>query len=74
MIFAGLFLLASLGLAHLNGQVNLGTPSWLWFTLFVGANLTFTGLLHLLPVSCGQICWRVHAGMNMNGPVPISGN
>ncbi len=44
MMFAGLFVLASLGLAQFNGQVQLGQVSWLWFTLFVGANLTIAGL------------------------------
>ena len=42
--FAGLFVLASLVLAH---YVNL---NWLWFTAFVGANLlqsSFTGFCPL---------------------------
>lgn len=37
---AGLFILASLALAHFH------SPYWLWFTAFVGANLfqsSFTG-------------------------------
>ena len=44
MMFAGLFILVSLGLAHMSGAANLGTMSWLWLTLFVGANLTIAGL------------------------------
>ncbi len=44
MMFAGLFVLASLGLAQANGQVELGQVGWLWFTLFVGANLTIAGV------------------------------
>jgi len=44
MTFAGLFVLVSLGLAHVGGQINLGNISWLWVTLFVGANLTFAGV------------------------------
>jgi len=44
MMFAGLFILVSLGLAHMSGAANLGAMSWLWLTLFVGANLTIAGL------------------------------
>lgn len=44
MTFAGLFVLVSLGLAHMGGQVNLATMSWLWMTLFVGVNLTIAGV------------------------------
>ncbi|MCA8955278.1 MAG: DUF2892 domain-containing protein [Planctomycetes bacterium] len=36
---AGFFILLSLGLSWGLGQVDLATPSWLWFTAFVGANL-----------------------------------
>ncbi len=44
MRFAGLFILASLALAHWH------SPNWLWFTAFVGANLlqaSFTGFCPL---------------------------
>ena len=44
MRFAGLFILASLALAHYH------SPNWLWFTAFVGANLlqaSFTGFCPL---------------------------
>lgn len=44
MRFAGLFILASLALAHYH------SPYWLWFTAFVGANLlqaSFTGFCPL---------------------------
>jgi hypothetical protein len=44
MRFAGLFILASLLLAHYI------SPNWLWFTAFVGANLfqaSFTGFCPL---------------------------
>jgi len=44
MMFAGLFILVSLGLAHIGGTINLAGISWLWLTLFVGANLTFAGV------------------------------
>ncbi|MBS1963571.1 MAG: DUF2892 domain-containing protein [Bdellovibrionales bacterium] len=42
--FAGVFILASLALAHFV------SPNWLWFTAFVGANLlqsAFTGFCPL---------------------------
>ena len=35
---AGTFILASLALAHWH------SPNWLWFTVFVGANLLQSGL------------------------------
>ena len=44
MRFAGLFILASLALAHWH------SPNWLWFTAFVGANMlqaSFTGFCPL---------------------------
>ncbi|HPG02425.1 MAG TPA: DUF2892 domain-containing protein [Beijerinckiaceae bacterium] len=44
MRFAGLFVLASLALAHWH------SPNWLWFTAFVGANMlqaSFTGFCPL---------------------------
>ncbi len=41
---AGLFIMLSLLLAHLNGQADLSKLSWLWFTAFVGANLFQSGL------------------------------
>ena len=44
LIFAGVFILASLALAHWH------SPNWLWFTAFVGANLlqaSFTGFCPL---------------------------
>jgi len=53
MMFAGLFILLSLILAHVSGQVDLTRPSWLWFTAFVGFNLfqsSFTGFCPLAKV------------------------
>jgi len=41
---AGLFILVSLALAHFQGQIDLSKVSWLWFTIFVGANLFQSGL------------------------------
>ena len=43
---AGFMVMLSLALAHFTGQVDMGSPSWLWLTAFVGANLfqsAFTG-------------------------------
>ncbi|MDA5093549.1 DUF2892 domain-containing protein [Aliiroseovarius sp. KMU-50] len=51
MSIAGLFILISLLLAHLNGQINLGEVSWLWFIAFVGANLFQSGLSGFCPLT-----------------------
>ncbi len=51
MTFAGLFILTSLGLAHFTGQINILEMSWLWFTAFVGANLTQAGLTRFCPLT-----------------------
>lgn len=42
-IIAGVFVLLSLALAHHYGQADLGKPSWLWMTAFVGVNLFQSG-------------------------------
>jgi hypothetical protein len=49
-IFAGAFILISLTLAHLNGQVDMSKLSWLWFTAFVGANLFQSGFTRICPL------------------------
>lgn len=49
-IFAGAFILISLTLAHLNGQADLSTLSWLWFAVFVGANLFQSGFTCFCPL------------------------
>jgi len=49
-IVAGFFILLSLGLAHVTGQVDLSQMSWLWFTLFVGANLFQSGFTSFCPL------------------------
>lgn len=49
-IVAGFFILLSLGLAHALGQVDLTQMSWLWFTLFVGANLFQSGFTKFCPL------------------------
>ena len=40
---AGAFILISLGLAHMNGQADLSSLNWMWFTAFVGVNLLQSG-------------------------------
>lgn len=47
MLGAGLMLLASLFLADYYGQIVLISVSWLWLSLFVGANLSIAGLTGL---------------------------
>ena len=43
-IFAGSFVLLSLALAwRVNGVALFDGPNWLWFTIFVGANLLQSG-------------------------------
>jgi hypothetical protein len=49
-IVAGSFIMLSLGLAHFTGQVDLAQMSWLWFTLFVGANLFQSGFTKFCPM------------------------
>lgn len=49
-IVAGFFIMLSLVLAHLNGQVDLTHLSWLWFTAFVGINLFQSGFTKLCPL------------------------
>ncbi len=42
--FAGIFILASLALAHYH------SPHWLWFTAFVGANLLQSSFTNFCPL------------------------
>ena len=49
-IVAGFFILLSLALAQIFGQINLGQLSWLWFTAFVGANLFQSGFTQFCPL------------------------
>lgn len=42
-IVAGSFILVSLLLASIFDDVALSRPTWLWFTIFVGANLLQSG-------------------------------
>ena len=49
-IIAGFFILLSLALAHIYGQADLSRLSWLWFTVFVGANLFQSGFTNFCPM------------------------
>jgi len=42
-IIAGGFILLSVILSAIYNGVDLAHPTWLWFTLFVGANLLQSG-------------------------------
>ena len=43
-LIAGLFIMLSLGLAHMDGTADMSSVSWLWFTAFVGVNLFQSGI------------------------------
>lgn len=49
-VIAGFFIMLSLTLAHINGQVDMSHVSWLWFTAFVGANLFQSGFTKFCPL------------------------
>lgn len=51
MTIAGLFILVTLGLAHVYGQIDITSVSWLWFTVFVGVNLFQSGLTGFCPLT-----------------------
>jgi len=42
-IIAGGFIMLSVALSAIYNGVDLSRPTWLWFTLFVGANLFQSG-------------------------------
>lgn len=48
-IMAGLMVLASLGLAHFSGDIDLAKMSWLWLTTFIGINLLQSGFTGFCP-------------------------
>ncbi len=50
-LLAGLMILASLGLAHLDGQVDVGRMSGPWLALFVGASLFHWGFTGFCPAA-----------------------
>jgi len=43
-IVAGAFIMLSIILSSIYNGVQLSEPTWLWFTLFVGANLFQSGI------------------------------
>ncbi|MDQ6972034.1 MAG: DUF2892 domain-containing protein [Mariprofundaceae bacterium] len=43
-IVAGSFIMLSVFLSSVYNGVQLSNPTWLWFTLFVGANLFQSGI------------------------------
>jgi len=43
-IIAGGFIMLSVALSAIYNGVDLSRPTWLWFTLFVGANLFQSGI------------------------------
>ncbi len=43
-IIAGSFIMLSVALSAIYNGVDLFRPTWLWFTLFVGANLFQSGI------------------------------
>lgn len=49
-IVAGFFIMLSLTLAHVMGQVDMTQLSWLWFTAFVGFNLFQSGFTKFCPM------------------------
>ena len=49
-IVAGSFIVLSLSLAHMLGQIDLSRLSWLWFTAFVGLNLFQSGFTRFCPM------------------------
>ncbi len=49
-VFAGVFIMLSLALAHFSGQADLSHVSWLWFTAFVGFNLFQSGITKFCPL------------------------
>jgi len=51
MSIAGAFILVSLGLGHFYGQFDLTSFGWLWFIIFVGANLFQSGISGFCPLT-----------------------
>jgi hypothetical protein len=47
---AGTVVLLSLALAWLVNGIDLGHPSWLWFTAFVGSNLLQSAFTNWCPM------------------------
>ncbi len=51
MTIAGLFILVSLGLGQLSGQIDIRPFGWLWLTTFVGLNLFQSGITGFCPMT-----------------------
>ena len=47
---AGAFILLSVALAHFFNGVELTSPTWLWFTAFVGLNLVQSAFTNWCPM------------------------
>jgi hypothetical protein len=50
-VFAGFMIMLTLALAHFQGQIDMSSLSWLWFTAFVGANLFQMGFTGFCPAA-----------------------
>jgi hypothetical protein len=51
MTIAGLFILGSLAMGHINGQFDVTKFGWTWMLIFVGANLFQSGLTKFCPLT-----------------------
>ncbi|RLA19418.1 MAG: DUF2892 domain-containing protein [Gammaproteobacteria bacterium] len=58
--FAGMFILLSVLLSHLH------SPNWLWFTVFVGANLLQSAFSGFCPLAIILKRFGVKAGCAFN--------
>ncbi len=47
---AGLFILLSIVLTWSTGSADLSSPTWLWFTAFIGLNLLQSSLTNWCPM------------------------
>ena len=50
-MFAGMFIVFSLIMAHVMGQVDMTQVTWLWFAAFVGLNLFQYSLSGFCPLA-----------------------
>ncbi|HED64313.1 MAG TPA: DUF2892 domain-containing protein [Planctomycetes bacterium] len=55
---AGFFILLSILLAGGLGQVELGRPTWIWFTAFVGLNLLQSAFTDWCPMMALLRKWK----------------
>ena len=51
MMMAGFFIMATLALAHMTGQIDFTKAYFLWFTAFVGANLFQSSITGFCPAA-----------------------